>query len=246
MAEIVHRCPPGTASTTPCCGRTPFQLPRTDRMTEDPELMTCRPWPVTAGVVSAFALGAWSARFVVPRVPLVDVQWRLRHFVADNGNPLTAAVWGDPVWRLVLLRHPSVTHGTPRIPACREAAGLLAYATGWMPSPDNYRRTVGMTVAFGLREGYDPGSLVHSRSRVARYLRGRRDLTDVRLCSARLVDNDVRWYDEPGLFIDASEDITSSVLAAARRFGQDQVVVTNWADGRTDAIRIPAAQEGTS
>lgn len=42
-AETVHACPiPGTgAATVPCCGKTPFELPRTDRMTSDPKLVTC-------------------------------------------------------------------------------------------------------------------------------------------------------------------------------------------------------------
>lgn len=39
---VVHRCPPGDSGVTPCCGRTPFELPRTDRMTDDPRLVTCR------------------------------------------------------------------------------------------------------------------------------------------------------------------------------------------------------------
>ena len=39
--EVTHACPPGDAAVTPCCGRTPFELPRTDRMTLDPTLVTC-------------------------------------------------------------------------------------------------------------------------------------------------------------------------------------------------------------
>ena len=40
--EFTHLCPlPGTLYAR-CCGRTPFDLPRTDRMTPDPELVTCR------------------------------------------------------------------------------------------------------------------------------------------------------------------------------------------------------------
>lgn len=40
--EVTHACPPGDAACTPCCGRTPFELPRTDRLTLDPSLVTCR------------------------------------------------------------------------------------------------------------------------------------------------------------------------------------------------------------
>jgi hypothetical protein len=42
QTEITHACPPGDAACTPCCGRTPFELPRTDRLTLDPTLVTCR------------------------------------------------------------------------------------------------------------------------------------------------------------------------------------------------------------
>lgn len=40
-APPVHACPPVGSGVTPCCGRTPFELPRTDRMETDPELVTC-------------------------------------------------------------------------------------------------------------------------------------------------------------------------------------------------------------
>lgn len=41
MPEITHQCPPDGRGFTPCCGKTPFELPRTDRMTLDPSLVTC-------------------------------------------------------------------------------------------------------------------------------------------------------------------------------------------------------------
>ncbi|WP_329131499.1 hypothetical protein OG552_10360 [Streptomyces sp. NBC_01476] len=45
MPETVHACPPGGSSLTPCCHRPPFELPRTDRMTQDPDAVTCTsPW----------------------------------------------------------------------------------------------------------------------------------------------------------------------------------------------------------
>lgn len=37
----IHRSP-GSGALTPCCGRSPFELPRTDRMTVDSDLVTCR------------------------------------------------------------------------------------------------------------------------------------------------------------------------------------------------------------
>lgn len=33
--ETVHACPPDGSGLTPCCGRTPFELPRTDRMSSE-------------------------------------------------------------------------------------------------------------------------------------------------------------------------------------------------------------------
>lgn len=41
LIEVTHHCPPEGKSLTPCCSRTPFELPRTHRMTLDPELVTC-------------------------------------------------------------------------------------------------------------------------------------------------------------------------------------------------------------
>ena len=40
--EVTHKCPAEGESFTPCCGRNPFELPRTDRMTIDDKLVTCR------------------------------------------------------------------------------------------------------------------------------------------------------------------------------------------------------------
>ena len=39
--EITHRCPLKGSGTMPCCGRTPFEVPRHHRMTLDPKLVTC-------------------------------------------------------------------------------------------------------------------------------------------------------------------------------------------------------------
>ena len=41
-AEIVHQCPPGHESLTPCCGKTPFELDPMSRITLDASLVTCR------------------------------------------------------------------------------------------------------------------------------------------------------------------------------------------------------------
>lgn len=48
VREVVHRCPLPGAGTTPCCGRTPFELDVTSRLTEDDALVTCsRPLSAT-------------------------------------------------------------------------------------------------------------------------------------------------------------------------------------------------------
>ena len=39
--EIVHMAPAGSGFT-PCCRRSPFELPQTDRLTVGPELVTCK------------------------------------------------------------------------------------------------------------------------------------------------------------------------------------------------------------
>ena len=41
--EVTHQCPPKRSGVMPCCGRTPFEVPRTDRMTVDLSLVTCQP-----------------------------------------------------------------------------------------------------------------------------------------------------------------------------------------------------------
>ena len=39
--QVTHRRPPDGESLMPCCGLTPFEAPRTDRMTLAGELVTC-------------------------------------------------------------------------------------------------------------------------------------------------------------------------------------------------------------
>lgn len=40
--EVVHRCPPRDSGTMPCCGQTPFEVSRQDRMTVNTALVTCK------------------------------------------------------------------------------------------------------------------------------------------------------------------------------------------------------------
>jgi hypothetical protein len=40
--ETVHACPFDGEQVTPCCHRTPFDLPRGDKITTDHKTVTCR------------------------------------------------------------------------------------------------------------------------------------------------------------------------------------------------------------
>ena len=51
VTDVVHLCPPIPVTDgisplppeiMPCCGRTPFEIPHTERMTLDAALVTCR------------------------------------------------------------------------------------------------------------------------------------------------------------------------------------------------------------
>jgi hypothetical protein len=42
MKEVTHMCPPDSGGLMPCCGRTPFEVPETDRITATWDLVTCR------------------------------------------------------------------------------------------------------------------------------------------------------------------------------------------------------------
>lgn len=40
-AEVTHSCPPQGQFLMPCCGLTPYEVSRWDRITLDPALVTC-------------------------------------------------------------------------------------------------------------------------------------------------------------------------------------------------------------
>ena len=40
-AEVIHRCPDGDTATTPCCRRLPGDLPDTDLVADQDDLVTC-------------------------------------------------------------------------------------------------------------------------------------------------------------------------------------------------------------
>jgi hypothetical protein len=41
MLVTVHACPPEGSGVTPCCGKTPFELSRSDRMSVDARAVNC-------------------------------------------------------------------------------------------------------------------------------------------------------------------------------------------------------------
>lgn len=41
MREITHLCPRGDSDVTECCHKSPFELPYTDRLTADVNLVDC-------------------------------------------------------------------------------------------------------------------------------------------------------------------------------------------------------------
>jgi hypothetical protein len=41
VSSTCHECPPRGSSLTPCCGRSPFEIPAYDRLTVDPAYITC-------------------------------------------------------------------------------------------------------------------------------------------------------------------------------------------------------------
>lgn len=41
VSEVVHTCPREGSNVTPCCDRMLYELPRTDRITADPDSATC-------------------------------------------------------------------------------------------------------------------------------------------------------------------------------------------------------------
>lgn len=39
--SVVHGCPPSGSSMTPCCGKHPLELPMIDRLSVNPDYVTC-------------------------------------------------------------------------------------------------------------------------------------------------------------------------------------------------------------
>lgn len=75
VTSIIHQCPPRGSGVMPCCGRTPFEVPRTDRMTID-GIVTCN---------------ASSADTEQERGRALATLWRIR--MAAESWPSDAPAW---------------------------------------------------------------------------------------------------------------------------------------------------------
>lgn len=161
--------------------------------------------------------------------------------------PITAAIQTTlcAVDRIVLLRDPSHTHGTPSIEDCETLTDSLSASEGWDVSP-----VIGLepalTVMLGLREGYDENAPVHNPRVVYEHLNSRRvvryQVDPVHLVSARWVDGKIRTYDEPGVLL-AIEPVTLPAVAElAGMLRQDRFVVTDFPADRTFVMRASRAE----
>jgi hypothetical protein len=62
----VHAGPPDGSAVTPCCGRSPFELPRSDRMTYELALVTCTTETSATGPASLLSAAPSQPPRVVP------------------------------------------------------------------------------------------------------------------------------------------------------------------------------------
>lgn len=93
-AEIIHALPPVGSGLTPCCGRTPFELPLTDRISSEV--------PITCG------------RLLCPRCQedITDYDEDDHVFLGNDNRPYCSHDCVVAAWRAT---HKNVTiHGTPQ------------------------------------------------------------------------------------------------------------------------------------
>ena len=103
----IHRCPRYGESVTPCCGKTPFEIPGWHRMTVKPELVNCGRLELEAeverlrGVVEALEnrVSPWSTREIVRRLALTTEHLLVAHncdhegYEADSAAVVAARAW---------------------------------------------------------------------------------------------------------------------------------------------------------
>jgi len=189
------------------------------------------------------AAGTWTCPLTLPAVPLSRVQAELVALARRTGWPVAAFAYGDQdgdrVGELLLYRDTSRTHGTPPAAECDVAASALAAATGWTTRPATATRDV-LLIGLGLREGYRADAPQHTPGDVERLLACDTSWTSraARLVSARAVEAEVRWYDEPGVVVQAPARLLPAITAAVGALQQHRFVVTDHVTGRTYALAL--------
>ncbi|WP_328447429.1 hypothetical protein [Amycolatopsis sp. NBC_00438] len=138
---------------------------------------------------------------------------------------------------LLLVRDPSVTHGTPALADCERAATQLAAGGNWHSQGQMVRSAV--LVAIGLREGYNPGARVRTfaefEQRVLHNLGVWSGMSAELISARRLPDRAVQVYREPGALTFADWEHLPALAAIADDFGQDRFVTHDWLAHRTTA-----------
>jgi hypothetical protein len=126
MPDTVHACPPDGSSLTPCCHRPPTELPRTDRITNDPETVTCTPAPAPVDPA------------------LTDRVAGAARAILDGAGPRTTSEWATLVARAVLA---ALAPELARVPLiCSDdrhqakVTALEAERDGWAEALNNLLR----------------------------------------------------------------------------------------------------------
>lgn len=199
-------------------------------------------------IETASAAGAWDA--VMKPVDLASREDVHEALIAacTPGIPVTAAIQETlgAVDRIVFLRDPSRTHGTPSVEDCGNLVDSLRESEGWQTCP-----AIGLEpallVMLGLREGYDRGARIHDTRVVYEQLNACSAVSyrvdPVHLVSARWVEGKIRAYDEPGALLTIEAINLPAVTRIAGMFRQDRIVVTDYPASRTYALR---STEGAS
>lgn len=189
----------------------------------------------------ARAHGAWSLDVTLPPTRTKHVCAVLEDLTTSTSTPITAWLYGDgvqPVTKLLLVRDPSRTHGTPDIAEYETLSQHMYAMTGWTISRARTRR-YGILVGLGLREGYAPDAPCHSPSEIVHILgsqKGDWSCRRARLVSARAVDDAVRWYDEPAVVIHADAEMEPAITRLAGAFNQHRFVITDFTTDTTRAL----------
>lgn len=185
---------------------------------------------------AATAPGAWAAALYPPQgTTLSDAMYGLLNSCGPDA-PINAAICdgGD----ILVTRHPSITYGTPGVWDCVAASRRLAASTGWSVSmADDHGQ---LLVPMGLRDGYAEDAVVSTVEEAERLLRARGadcSVVSAHLMSARRVSGRLHTYAEPGVVITSNHpgDL-EAITAVADSLGQQQIVVTDFAEDRTYSL----------